>query len=162
MKSKMNNSYEEQQSFFSWWLSLLLLLIIGITVVTAWMSRDSDTWIATLVGVGVVLAVTALLISARLRSRIDARGIHVRFAPFIIREKTWKWEDLQEVYVRRYSLWDYGGWGYRFSGAGTAYMTKGNYGIQMVLKNGNKRILIGTQHPEEVQQLIQQYKQDEK
>ena len=86
------------------------------------------------------LILTALLFSTRLRSRIDAQGIHVRFAPFIIREKTWGWEDLEEVYVRRYSLWDYGGWGYRFSGAGTAYTTKGKYGIQMVLKKGNKRI----------------------
>src|SRR5690606_14167329 len=162
MQNQMNNTFEEQQSFFTWWLSLLLLLIVGITVVSAWLSRDSDAWIAALVGLGVALGVTALLFSTRLRSRIDAQGIHVRFVPFIIREKTWGWEDLQEGYVRRDSLWDYGGWGDRYSGAGTAYTTKGHYGMQMVLQKRNKRILIGTQHPEELQKVIPQYKRDEK
>lgn len=162
MKSKLGNLYVEQQSFFTWWLVLLLLLIAGASCFAAWASLGSEASIAALVGVGVVFAVAILLFSTRLRSRIDAKGIHIKFGPFIIQEKTWRWEDIDEVYVRRYSLWDYGGWGYRFSGAGTAYTTKGNYGIQMVLKKGNKRILIGTQHPEEVQKLITQYKQDEK
>lgn len=161
MKRNLVNSYVEQQSFFTWWLTLVLLLVTGASCFAAWQSLGSEAYMAGLVGVGVVFAVTIVLISCRLRSRIDERGIHIKFGPFIPQEKTWKWVDMEEVYVRRYSLWDYGGWGYRYGSAGTAYTTKGNYGIQIVLKKGAKRILIGTQHPDEVQQAITQLKHDE-
>lgn len=161
MKRKSGNSYVEQQSFFTWWLALLLLLIAGASCVAAWASLGSEASIAALVGIGVMLAVTILLSSARLRIRIDEKGIHVKFAPLIIQEKTWRWEDIEEVYVRRYSLWDYGGWGYRLGANGTAYTTKGSYGVQLVLKRGHKRILIGTQRPEEVQEIISQFTRHE-
>lgn len=158
MKGKLGNLYVEQQSFFTWWLVLLLLLIAGASCFAAWASLGSEASIAALVGVGVVFAVAILLFSTRLRSRIDEKGIHIKFGPFIIQEKTWRWEDIDEVYVRRYSLWDYGGWGYRLGANGTAYTTKGNYGIQLVLKKKGSRILVGTQNPEEVQRVLSQIK----
>lgn len=162
MKERTDKLYAEQQGFFTWWLCVLLTLVAAVTLYSAWASRESGSWIAALVGVGTVVAVTAMLIAMRLRTRIDAEGIHVKFVPFIVKEKTWLWEDIAEIYVRRYSLWDYGGWGYRLSGAGTALTTKGSYGIQIVLRRNGKRILIGTQRPEEVEAFIDQFIQHEK
>jgi hypothetical protein len=65
-------------------------------------------------------------------------------------EHTIPWSDIDQIYVREYSpLAEYGGWGIRYSRNGRAYNVRGNKGIQISKKNG-KRILLGTQHPDEV------------
>jgi hypothetical protein len=45
---------------------------------------------------------------------------------------------------------EYGGWGLRYGGDnGWAYNARGNRGVQLVLQ-GEKRVLIGSQRPEEL------------
>jgi hypothetical protein len=53
-------------------------------------------------------------------------------------------------------LWEYGGWGIRYSWNGIAYNTKGNMGLQIVMNTG-KRILIGTQKPEELAAYLKKF-----
>lgn len=157
-----NIIYEERQTFLTWWLCLLLVLIFAGGFYTAWINSEAGKREEFLTGVswGLIVGVLVLLLIflVQLRSRIDAEGIHVRFFPLMWKDKTWRWEDLDEVYVKKYSPWEYGGWGYRLSGGGTAYSTKGNHGIQLVLKKNGRRILIGTQKPEEVQKILVSFK----
>lgn len=158
-----NTVYQECQSFFTWWVCLLLVFVLGAGIYAGWSNADAgnraEFFLGSLSwGLILVVLVCLLIFLVRLRSRIDAEGVHIRFFPFVWQEKTWLWEDIGEVYVKRYSPWEYGGWGYRLSGAGTAYSTKGNYGIQLVLKKSGSRILIGTQNPEEVQRILSQFK----
>jgi len=150
--------YKETQSFVTWWVCLLFLLLVGVGVYMAWNNSNNpkvmDFYTGALIGVGVF----AIIGFTRLHSRIDTEGIHVRFFPFIWKEKTWRWDEIDEVYVKKYSVWEYGGWGYRLSGAGTAYTTLGTYGVQIVIERSGKRILIGTQKPHEVEGIIEQYR----
>lgn len=148
--------YRERQSFFSKWLVVILLAILIIPVyrgVQRYLAGDpvfflTGFWIA--IGVGVFFAIV------RLYTTIDNEGIAITFLPFAWK-KRWKWSDIGKVYVKKYSLMDYGGWGYRIGRNGIAYTTKGNYGIQLEMKWGQK-ILIGTQNPKEVMAIIQHYK----
>ena len=153
MESK--HIYREVQAFATWWLGLLLALFIGFLIYYAIVKNGGNITfgIGMFIGVGVVL----LIFLTRLHSRVDTEGIHIRFFPFVWKEKSWRWEDIEKVYVRKYSVWEYGGWGYRFNGAGIAYNTKGIYGIQLVLKRKGARILIGTQNPKEVEEVLKQY-----
>jgi hypothetical protein len=80
----------------------------------------------------------------------------VRFIPFHLKEIFIAWNQLDECYIRTYSpLGEYGGWGikYGLGGAGKVYNVSGNQGLQLVFKDG-ARLLIGTQKPLELQEII--------
>ncbi|HMR17788.1 MAG TPA: hypothetical protein PKA53_00690 [Sphingobacterium sp.] len=160
--SRNNTIYRERQNFLTWWLYLLLILVFTSGLYSGWYNIDTlkqaDSLKDISWGLIVSVLICLLILLTRLHSRLDTEGIHVRFSPFMWKDKTWRWEDISEVYVKKYSPWEYGGWGYRLSGAGTAYSTKGNYGIQLVLKKRGRRILIGTQNPEEIKRVLTQFK----
>jgi hypothetical protein len=54
-------------------------------------------------------------------------------------------------------LSEYGGWGIKYGRSGWAYNIIGDQGVQLELDNG-KRILIGSQHAEELEQAINTYR----
>jgi hypothetical protein len=59
-----------------------------------------------------------------------------------------------KCYVRKYKpLAEFGGWGLRFGVSGKAYNISGNKGLQLELTN-NKKLLIGTQKPEELSEAL--------
>ena len=68
-----------------------------------------------------------------------------------------EWKDVDSAYVRIYSpLSEYGGWGIRNGHNGKAYNTSGDWGLQLVFKNG-ARILLGTQEPDKVKIAINEF-----
>jgi hypothetical protein len=104
--------------------------------------------------VGVVLP--ALFGSSHLRTEVRNDGVHLRFFPFHFRGKHWRFDEIAEAYARDYSpIFEYGGWGIRFSfwGKGWAYSPRGSRGVQLVLHSG-KRVLIGSQMPERLTMAI--------
>lgn len=112
----------------------------------------------------VVVALTLLLFFLlQLNTEIDERGIHYKFLPFHLNNKTIPWNEIKECYVRTYRpLMEYGGWGYRISiQNGKAYNVSGNKGIQLILKSG-KKILIGTQKESEAMVVITKYQKNER
>lgn len=150
--------YSESQSFITWWLCLFFMLIVGLNIYVATRS-DGSKLSDFSIGIGIGLLLTVVFFLMRLRTRIDDKGVHVRFFPFLWKEKTWRWEDIGDVYLKKYSPWEYGGWGYRFGKGGTtAFTTKGYYGIHFVVKKNGSAILVGTQKPEEVESILKEYK----
>ena len=142
-----DTAFEEEQSFDQIWIWALMgieLLVLLIPLILT-----AQPWWTLGLGVGVMVLTMSLLASFKLYSRIDSSGVHYRMKPFHWKEQTIPWEDIDQIYVRKYSpIVEYGGWGIRFGRNGRAYNVKGNYGIQVVKKDG-KRMLLGTQHPEE-------------
>lgn len=85
-------------------------------------------------------------------------GIYVRFIPFHWKEIFIAWDQLETCSVRKYnSSGEYVGWGiiYGLGGAGKVYNVSGNQGLQLVFTNGSS-LLIGTQKPQELQEVINQ------
>ncbi|PRD46734.1 hypothetical protein [Sphingobacterium haloxyli] len=156
---KNNLIYRESQSFITWWLCLLYLFVLGAGVYTAWSNSNEGKIEGFSVGALIGLIAFAIIFFMRLRSRIDQEGIHIRFFPFIWKEKTWGWDEIGDVYVKRYSPWEYGGWGYRFGREGTAFTTKGSYGIHLIVSKNGAKMLIGTQKPEKVNEILKRYRQ---
>lgn len=157
--------FREKQSFRQWWLWSILILLNAFSIFAAIRQLTggkpvgdnplSNTGI--LFVTSMVILLTSFIYSLRLETQIGKDGIHVRFYPFHLSFKHFPWARISKVYVRQYSaLWEYGGWGLRtnFFGRGEAFNVSGSYGIQIEFTGGRK-LLIGTQQPEEVERVLQ-------
>ncbi len=148
--------FHEKQRFTQWWL-WLLLIVVSIFIfkpISEALSKnqplDSGQW----VGVIILVVVILLFLLIQLETKIDGKGIHVRFFPLVPNFKFYPWDEISTSVVRKYSpLLEYGGWGIRFGRNGKAYNIKGNKGLQLKFKSG-KALLIGTQKPEELQKVL--------
>ncbi len=89
-----------------------------------------------------------------LTTEVRSDGLYIRFFPLHLSFHKTPLEDLSRYEVRTYSpLKEYGGWGIRYGAKGKAYNVRGNRGVQLELSNG-KRVLIGSQKPEELAEAI--------
>ncbi|MDI6783925.1 MAG: DUF6141 family protein, partial [bacterium] len=88
----------------------------------------------------------------KLTTEVHEDGIYIRFEPFV--RKKILFSEMKQYTARTYRpIREYGGWGIRYGWKGTAYNVSGNRGVQLELNNG-KRILIGSQRPEELVRAI--------
>ena len=92
--------------------------------------------------------------SMKLETVITRQSVSVRFFPFIIKWRVFRWDQMQQVSVRTYEpLFEYGGWGVKGFGDNLALNVAGNEGLQLVYENG-KRLLIGTQKRSELEEVL--------
>ena len=163
MKGKL--LFEEEQSFVGTWIWYLLL---GITVVAVGgsflglvTSDNSEAFIGVIIAAIATGGIIVLFSTSRLYVSIDQENIYYRFPPFLTREKILTKEDIKKMYVRKYRpISEYGGWGYRFRfRSGRAVNVAGNIGLQIVLNN-DKKLLIGTQKPEIMEQALRRLKEN--
>ena len=153
--------FEETQRFNQWWLWVLYLASLGgvglILYQTSLQSNNSENQILLVVIFVVMILIYAFLSLIRLFTKIDKEGISYQLYPFHRKIKKVSWKDLSEIQTRKYNpILEFGGWGYRIGFGGKAFNIKGNQGIQLILKNGN-RLLIGTQKPQEAQSAIDKW-----
>jgi hypothetical protein len=103
------------------------------------------------------LALLPFLLFAMLKVVTEVRddGLYVRLFPLPFRRIAFA--DLRLAEVRTYRpLLEYGGWGWRYTlSHGWAYNARGNRGVQLELHSG-KRILIGSQEPEDLLRAIRE------
>ena len=163
--------FHEEQQFRQPWVWLLLLVItacvIGIFahgmytqlyLGQAWGDRPMSDFAL------VISAAFSFLISAgltlffyklKLITEVGPDGVHIRFFPLTRRKITF--DSITSCKDRTYRpIREYGGWGIRFSRKGNAYNVSGNRGVQLEFKQG-RPLLIGTQRPEELADVINQY-----
>jgi len=169
---KVKPYFEERQKFDQWWLKLIIigavLAAVGpmfygtikqVATGIPWGDDPMSTtgliimdFVTTLIMTVVVL----LIFKTRLITVIKRDGIHIRFKPFLYKERLITPDTIEKYEIRTYSsIKDYGGWGVRKSrrGKGIAYNVSGNIGLQLVLKN-RRKILIGTQRPEAIKRAM--------
>ena len=161
--------FREEQRFALWlrWLVVLSMVWIpplSIFPLTKTPPEQSPNEILPAIllivaGVFVPLTIAALFWLLKLETEIRPDGLYVRYLPFHIHFKKFAADDLSEYYARQYKpIWEYGGWGIRWSlTKGKAYNVSGNKGVQLVFKNG-KRLLIGSQRADELEQAIRSIK----
>ncbi len=155
----MKVEFKESQRVTQWWLWLILVSIIGLFVYGSYKQlfmgvpwgnnpmSDAGLVIFTLL----VLILFLMFLFVRLRTCIDSDGIKMRISPFV--SKAVVWSEVENACVLKYGF--VGGWGVRlFTKYGTVYNIKGDRGLFVELKNGNK-FLIGTQKEEELAKVIE-------
>lgn len=104
------------------------------------------------------IMLVVMILNFRLQTRIDHSSIQVKFSPFHKNFVEYPLNEISDMAVVKYNpIMDYGGWGIRGFGSNKAFNLRGNYGLKILLKNGNIR-LIGTQNPEELNQVIKNLK----
>lgn len=156
--------FSERQKFKRWWLLAILLSINALfifsvckQVILGKQFGDkpmSDAGLLTITGL--FLLVTILIFTSRLDTIIKSDGIYVRFFPFHLTFKHYKWNSLTKSFVREYSpITEYGGWGLRLGlfGKGTAFNVSGDKGLQLEF-NDHKKLLIGTNKPAELTETL--------
>lgn len=156
--------FKEKQRFKQWWLWLILLGFNGLflfgvfkQVIGGQQFGDkpmSNTGL--LIATGLTILLTLLFVNFRLDTVIKKDGIYVRFFPFHIKFKHYTWNNITKSFVRQYSpLTEYGGWGLRLGlfGKGTAFSVSGNKGLQLEFTD-NKKLLIGTNKPDELTETL--------
>ena len=155
--------YHEEQHFTQWWV---WVLVLGVAAVTWWafiqqilMGRSfgdnpAPNWAVALIwviiGLGLPLTFEALKLVVEVRNEevlVRFRPMHTRSIPI---------SAIAEVEARKYNaVKEYGGWGIKgWSGKKIAYNVKGSWGVDLVLTDG-RRILIGTQKPQELAAAIE-------
>ncbi len=93
-----------------------------------------------------------LLFRIELVVEVHENHLSIRFPPFS--HRTIDLKDITRCNARTYRpILEYGGWGIRYGWKGMAYNVSGNRGVQLELSSG-KRVLIGSQRPEELVQMI--------
>jgi len=151
-------SFREEQRFRQIWIWLIVIGIAALMWYSTFRqiiqrrpfgSRPAPDTLLMIFWLLFGIGLPALLFSARLISEVRSDGIYIRFFPFHFSFKEIAFEELMSFEVRTYNaLREYGGWGIRYGSQGKAYNVGGNRGVQLVLTDG-KRILIGSQRPEE-------------
>lgn len=139
-------------------LEIPSLILVSVVV----FSGDSDATegtIALLAVFGVMALVMALIFNIKMETRIDEKGIHYRYFPFIhwrLIEKT----RIRKAEVKSFSpLSDHGGWGIKGNRTTKAFTVMGDTGLLIDLGE-KKNVLIGTQKPKELSEFIETWMED--
>lgn len=150
--------FKEEQKFTQWWLWLILipigvLPVIGIYKQLITGERFGDKPMSDF-GLIIFAIITFLLLGLffvmKLKTSIDKNGIRMSFFPFV--KKKVDWNELKNIKVVNYGF--IGGWGIRlWTKYGTVYNIKGNKGLAIELKSGEK-FLIGTQKESELSNIL--------
>ena len=161
MKGKI--LFKEEQSFKNTWMfyiviGISVLAVVG-TIVPLMTTGNMEAILGLIIATVVCMGVVALFTFSKLTTIIDDQSIYYRYPPFITSEKRLGSSEVAEVFVRKYQpIWEYGGWGYRRSmRKGTALNVAGSVGLQIITQSG-KKILIGTQRPEELEKALKKLK----
>lgn len=154
--------FSECQQFRQWWIWLILIALGLFTLYEIYQQLTSGASFGYtpgndpgfLIGAAITFVIVLLLLLIRLETQIKRNGIYVRFFPIQLSFRHYAWDKILKCYVRKYRpLTEFGGWGLRFGISGKAYNISGNKGLQIVFTN-NKKLLIGTQQPEELSEAL--------
>jgi hypothetical protein len=160
--------YRETQRFGQAWI----VLIVGGIAAMMWFAAFQQFVIGKPFGDNpapdIVLVITlgifgilfpVFFFTMKLVTEVREDGIYVKFFGFHRKWHRFGFEDMERCWARTYSpLLEYGGWGIRIGKKGRAYNVSGKQGIQIVFREG-KRLLIGTQNPEQFITTVYSYAQ---
>ena len=150
--------FQETQRFRQIWIWALILGISGFSISSLFLLEDKAplSFVDLVFPLGMILLLNVLFLSFTLSTRIEADSLSYRFFPFT-RWRTFRFEEIEALDLIEYNgLWEYGGWGIKWNGDTWSYTTGGKWGI--IVKTTDKKFLLGTQKPEEVRQVINEFK----
>ncbi len=163
--------YEKQREKWLTWLVMTvlnLLFIIGCIVQIGFgrpVGQNPMSDVGLIITAAAMFLISSLILSGNLLTYINNEGVFFRYSPYHFRYQFYAWNNISRIYVRHYHpIREYGGRGMRMSrwhftgktvhfNRSIAYTIGGKTGLQIELKNG-KKILIGTQQPDELNRVL--------
>lgn len=144
--------YKEEQKFPLWIYLLTLMPLIVILSLSFFFYSENYVDMMGLALIVTMAAANLLIYFAKLKTKIDEEGVHIKFSPFTNKKILWK--DIESAEVVKYGFVGYG-WRYSFK-YGRVYNTSGNKGL-FIVKKDKKKILVGTQKPVQLKKAIEPY-----
>ena len=158
--------FKEEQTYRGTWVMYLILLLeiptlvlVSVLVLTGESSERMEGMIALIAVFSVMALVMGLIFNIKLETRVDEKGIHYKYFPFV------KWSLIEKHEIRKADvisfspLTDHGGWGIKGNKSTKAYTVIGDTGLSIDLGE-KKKILIGTQKPKELSEFIENWIED--
>lgn len=148
-------SYTETQHFRDSIIFKVTLAVLAIlTLVVYFKIFNAENKLAGMIFLASICLVLGLLWFYSIETKIDKEGIHYRVAYII--DKTIPWNEIVGAKVIDYGF--VGGYGIRVTTTyGTVYNVAGRHGLFLRLGN-NKKMIIGTQQPEELEKFMKNHK----
>jgi len=164
-----NNNFYEVQRFRQFWLwGLMLIVCLAVSLPFCWLLYEQlilgRQWGDRPLGPTVLYIITPVFIllgpvisymfyQMRLETRVGEAGLLINFFP--LTKRIIAYDEIKTCQACTYRpVREYGGWGIRYGWKkGIAYNVSGNQGVQLELVHG-KRLLIGSQRPNELAQAI--------
>ena len=163
MIGKNNITFHEEQQFRQVWIWILLLLSISLLFISFMVQQfivGRPFGVPLIFGVIFGFGFPIFFYILNLTTELRDDGLYIRFFPLHLSFHKIPLEDLKRHEVRIYNpIMEYGGWGIKYGKMGKAYNVSGNRGIQLDF-TGGKRLLIGSQKPEQLDSAIEQYLKD--
>ena len=137
-------------------LGLPTLTLLSVVVFTSESSDKTEGMIVLLAVFCIMALVMGLIFNLKLETRIDDKGIHYKYFPFV------KWRLIEKHQIRKVDvvsfspLTDHGGWGIKGNRTTKAYTVIGDTGLTIDVGE-KKKILIGTQKPKELAEFIENW-----
>ncbi len=163
--------YEKQREKWWTWLVMMrvnLIFIIGCVLQIGFDRAFGNNPMGNaglIVTAVAILFISLLVLSGNLQTYINHEGVFVKYSPYHFKYRFYAWSNISHVYVRDYHPFrEFGGRGLRLSrwhftgkilhfSRSIAYTIGGKTGLQLELKDG-KKILIGTQQPDELKRVL--------
>lgn len=162
----MRLSFKEVQKFNKWWhyafiiTPFLFAVSMSYFIMNNLIETNDGQKHPILLFIIIILSLLAGLwfFCMKLTTIINQDGIEVNYHYIPFAKRKISWSEIEKIEVITYSpFWEYGGWGVRWSPNGWCYNVRGKNGIKITYYNKDV-FLIGTQVPEQMQQIINNYK----
>jgi len=160
----MQKTYFKEEQYFSnpwFWMFLIVVFTISLAPIVVPIyselvlnkpygeNPDSIATLFIILTVFTIVYITVVLLFRKMRLIVEIRndGLYYRYPPFIVKERHFLKEEIDNYEIRKYKpIREYSGWGIQYSWgkSGRACSVKGNIGLQLYLKDG-KKVLFGTQ-----------------
>lgn len=163
MRRREQPLYSESQAFQHWQVRVALAIPpLAVLAVTCRQMIWHEPWTSPPLSNGELVFLTILLAAVYVRLNTVRLVTEVLPDELVIALRgIWKRRRIQvrkvrSVAVVRYDpAGDFGGYGIRTGRQKTAYIARGNQGVELAIEGGEK-ILIGSQHPDELAMRIQE------
>ena len=130
-------------------------LLTALTIATPVYYLYHQTPVDAAASAAIFGSVMLFFYKARLETKIDEEGVHLRFFPLHLKKRTIPFKEIEDLNSGKYHpVKEFGGWGIRWRPGKIAYNISGTKAVRITKENGKERV-IGTQRPEELEEAIQ-------
>ena len=141
------------------------IIFIALYVLMFWalyeqlIAKDLKGMLAIIFSVAAIVIFNITIVLMKLETEIDETKIAFKFRPYHKKQIVIDFKEISKLYIRNYKpMKEFGGYGIQRSiRNGRCYNVSGRIGLQLLLQNG-KKVLIGTQKPKELEQVIDKLK----
>ena len=122
--------------------------------------EKNEIGIALVFVISILSLILTLILKIKLETRIDDKGIHFRYFPFIRKWRLIPKNSIISTEVISFNpLLDFGGWGMKANKTTKLYNITGDQGL-LIKSNDSKKILIGSLKAKELKSFLEDWMEE--